>query len=274
MRTTKGQHTKTFDDQPLEPPKKRGRRKKQREEEPEEVIRCVCGATEQDGESEEPWIACDKCGAWQHNVCMGMSVFSEDLPKHYYCEQCSPQDHKELLAAMAKGEQPWEQRRKKYEEAQGEKKKRRRKPGRPAKVPQDATKDDASQTASTRGDDSPAPESSSKPKEKTRKETGKPGTGKRKSQDDAEKDVKVRNCSTLFFFLFFFSPLLTFHRLRGLRRKFASYLILSQSEPTIFLPRTSPPRSPTFPIPPPGLRRMLSRGPSPLALVPPSRTSS
>ncbi|KAL2759284.1 hypothetical protein ACRALDRAFT_1079523 [Sodiomyces alcalophilus JCM 7366] len=102
---------------------------------------------------------------------------------------CSPQDHKELLAAVAKGEHPWEQRRKKYEEGQVEKKKKRKRPGRPAKVSQDA-KDDASQTASIRGDDSPAPESSSKPKERLKKETGKSGTGKRKSQDDADKDVK------------------------------------------------------------------------------------
>ncbi|ROT43815.1 SPOC-domain-containing protein [Sodiomyces alkalinus F11] len=191
VRATKGQHTKAFDDQPLEPPKKRGRKKKQREQEPEEVIRCVCGATEQDGESEEPWIACDKCGAWQHNVCMGMSVFTEDLPKHYYCEKCSPQDHKELLAAIARGEHPWEERRKKYEESLAEKKKKRKKPGRPAKVSHE-TKDDASQSGSVKGDESPAPESSGKQKEKqVKKETGKPGaTGKRKSQDDAERDVK------------------------------------------------------------------------------------
>ncbi|CRK47134.1 hypothetical protein BN1723_007359, partial [Verticillium longisporum] len=70
VRATKGQHTKAFDDQPLEAPKKRGRKKKQQQElEPEEeIIRCVCGATDQDDdEDDQVWVACDTCGAWQHN---------------------------------------------------------------------------------------------------------------------------------------------------------------------------------------------------------------
>lgn len=195
MRATKGQHTKAFDDQPIEPPKKRGRKKKQQQQEEEaedEIIRCVCGATEQDSDSEEPWIACDRCGAWQHNVCMGMSVFTEDLPKHYYCEQCAPQDHKMLLTAMEEGKQPWEDRRKKYEEEQAEKKKKKKKPGRPAKATTASSeqKEERAQTASTKGADSPAPEAAPKQKP-VKKETGKAGPGKRKAQEEAEKDPKV-----------------------------------------------------------------------------------
>ncbi|KAJ0348048.1 hypothetical protein KNSL1_005930 [Colletotrichum chrysophilum] len=189
VRATKGQHTKAFDDQPIEPPKKRGRKKKQEEEPEEEIIRCVCGATEQDGDSEEPWIACDKCTAWQHNVCMGMSVFTEDLPKNYYCEQCAPQDHKELLAAMSKGERPWEARRRAYEDEQNEKKKKKKKGGRGGKRASDPKEDLSQDARSNKAEDSPAP---SETKEKKEKKDGaaKPSTGKRKVRDE-EKDTKV-----------------------------------------------------------------------------------
>lgn len=191
VRATKGQHTKVFDEQPIEAPKKRGRKKKQQEEEPEEeIIRCVCGATEQDGDSEEPWIACDKCGAWQHNVCMGMSVFTEDLPKHYYCERCAPDDHKELLEALEKGGKPWESRREKYEEEQNEKKKKKKKGGRGSKRMSDSV-DNASQAASSKAGESPGPESV-KPKGKKDAGRGTPSaSGKRKAQEDVQDDHKV-----------------------------------------------------------------------------------
>ncbi|KAH6685092.1 SPOC domain-containing protein [Plectosphaerella plurivora] len=190
VRATKGQHTKSFDDQPIEPPKKRGRKKKQEEEPEEEIIRCVCGATNQEGDSEEPWIACDKCGAWQHNVCMGMSVFSEDLPKHYYCEQCAPQDHKELLAAMAAGEKPWEQRRKKYEEEQEQeqqndkKKTKKKKGGRGAKRASDPKEELPPPPPPAKATESPAPES--KPV-KGKKESAQ---GKRKATEEPEQAPK------------------------------------------------------------------------------------
>ncbi|OLN87021.1 Transcription factor BYE1 [Colletotrichum chlorophyti] len=191
VRATKGQHTKAFDDQPIEPPKKRGRKKKQEEEPEEEIIRCVCGATEQDDDSEEPWIACDKCTAWQHNLCMGMSVFTEDLPKNYYCEQCAPQDHKELLAALARGERPWEARRKAYEEEQNEKKKKKKKGGRAGKRASDPKESLSQDTRSSKPEDSPAP---SDTKEKKEKKDGaaKASTGKRKAREETlEKEAKV-----------------------------------------------------------------------------------
>ena len=135
-------------DQPIEAPKRRGGSKKNKkaapepEEPEEEIIRCVCGATEQDEDSGEPWIACDQCGAWQHNICMGMSQYTEDLPKEYFCEVCRPENHKELLAGIEQGERPWEARRRAYEEEKTEKKKKGPKKG---KKRTSDLKEDASQ---------------------------------------------------------------------------------------------------------------------------------
>ncbi|PNH45868.1 hypothetical protein VD0004_g2105 [Verticillium dahliae] len=196
VRATKGQHTKAFDDQPLEAPKKRGRKKKQQQElEPEEeIIRCVCGATDQDDdEDDQVWVACDTCGAWQHNVCMGMP--DDNLPEHYYCEQCRPQleYHKELLSGIAEGRKPWEERQKAYrdrksaEAAEKKKKPGKKKGVRGSKRVSDS-KEDLSQAASSQAGDSPAPEAAPKPKGK--KEGSKPGPAKRKA-DESDKDVKT-----------------------------------------------------------------------------------
>ncbi|KAI1189791.1 hypothetical protein F5B17DRAFT_390073 [Nemania serpens] len=133
VRATKGQHTKAFDqlENGPEPPKRRQTKKntkksaekEDKHDDDEEIIRCICGATTQDDDdANEPWIACDKCGAWQHNVCMGMSVFTEDLTKDYFCEKCAPQDHKETLEAIKRGEKPWEDRRQRYEDEKKRKK--------------------------------------------------------------------------------------------------------------------------------------------------------
>lgn len=97
------------------------------QEEEEEIIRCICGVTEQDDESDEDWIACEQCSAWQHNVCMGVTTDKAVLDTlEYYCEQCKPEDHKELLEGMARGEKLWEQRRRAHEEAEREASKSKR----------------------------------------------------------------------------------------------------------------------------------------------------
>ncbi|CAI4220107.1 unnamed protein product [Parascedosporium putredinis] len=193
VRATKGQHTKAFDqlDQPTEAPKRRGKRGKKananderQEEVEEEVIRCVCGATEQAEDSGEPWIACDTCGAWQHNVCMGMSVFTEDLPNHYYCETCNPDEHKELLEGIAKGEKPWEGRRARYEAESEKKKKRGRRGGRGKRISD-------SKDGKEQGEEStPAPRKSKSPGVEDKKEKDGPSkmTGKRKSRDDSQDE--------------------------------------------------------------------------------------
>jgi len=131
VRATKGQHTKSLDllDQPAEPTKKRSTKKaaaakKAASQEEvsnaeEEIIRCICGVTDQNDESDEDWIACETCSAWQHTVCMGVTTDPALLEVlHYWCEQCKPEHHKELLDGIARDEKPWEQRRKAYEEAE------------------------------------------------------------------------------------------------------------------------------------------------------------
>ena len=42
-------------------------------------------------------------------------------PPKYFCEECKPEDHKELLAAVGRGEKPWEEVARKREAAEAEK---------------------------------------------------------------------------------------------------------------------------------------------------------
>lgn len=74
------------------------------EVEDDEVIRCVCDHYEEmDGVS---MVACESCGAWQHNACVGLPL---ELPEEfdYFCERCKPDQHEELLESLARREQPW-----------------------------------------------------------------------------------------------------------------------------------------------------------------------
>jgi hypothetical protein len=72
-------------------------------------------------------ICCDNCEAWQHNDCMGLP--DDYAPEKYFCEQCKPEDHKELLAAIARGEKPWEEVARKREAAAAEAEKPSKKKG-------------------------------------------------------------------------------------------------------------------------------------------------
>jgi hypothetical protein len=72
-------------------------------------------------------ICCDNCEAWQHNDCMGLP--DDYAPEKYFCEQCKPEDHKELLAAIARGEKPWEEVARKREAAAAEAEKALKKKG-------------------------------------------------------------------------------------------------------------------------------------------------
>ncbi|KAF4547676.1 Transcription factor BYE1-like protein [Elsinoe fawcettii] len=129
-RASKG-HNKHLDDpvdntpKPKKAAKGKGNKKSAEpveEEASEEVIRCVCGDNTDD-EGGRAFIACDACEAWQHNVCMGVSLLEDEQPDHYFCEQCRPEEHKELLDAMARGEKLWEERIRAAEEAEKAKKK-------------------------------------------------------------------------------------------------------------------------------------------------------
>ncbi|WFD19215.1 Histone deacetylase complex subunit [Malassezia caprae] len=59
----------------------------------EGVTRCVCGSTD---ENLGLMIQCETCKCWQHCSCMGMHT-EDDCPDVYYCEQCRPENHTELL---------------------------------------------------------------------------------------------------------------------------------------------------------------------------------
>lgn len=126
-RATKGQHTKNQEDDP--PKKKKGKKgSKAAASEAEEngdddaIVRCICGDTE----DYRGWmmIVCDQCDAWQHNFCMGVTEDEAKLPEEYYCEQCKPENHKELIAAMKRGEKPWEEKIRRREEEESQKKKK------------------------------------------------------------------------------------------------------------------------------------------------------
>lgn len=200
VRATKGQHTKAFDE--LEPPvpKRRQTKKnkkaqvpeKEQSQEPEEVIRCVCGATEQDEDSNEAWIACETCLVWQHNVCVGVSSYEDEIPEHYWCEQCKPENHRELLDAIARGEKLWEERRKAHEEEAERKKKRggRKKGKRGSDIREEADRDAAQAKAS------PTPDAVARDKKDV---TGVAKQGKRKAREDSQdgdgKTTKMRRVS-------------------------------------------------------------------------------
>lgn len=73
------------------------------------MIRCVCG--DQRDIRGRQMICCDTCEAWQHNRCLNLPEGSYWDNKNYYCERCKPEDHVELLAAMARGEKPWNRKK-------------------------------------------------------------------------------------------------------------------------------------------------------------------
>ena len=129
-RATKGQHTKDRDipeEKSVPKGKKtKGKSSKAASEEPdpeedEAIIRCICGATEDD--EGLMMIVCDNCEAWQHNLCMSVTEVEDELPEAYFCEECAPEQHVELLAAMKRGEKPWEAKKKQREEEDKAKKK-------------------------------------------------------------------------------------------------------------------------------------------------------
>lgn len=145
-RATKGQHTKNIEEAEVPTPKRGAKGSKAKalkqtsteasppaDDAEEAIIRCICGYVEEDEDDDRTMVICDRCEAWQHNECMEISENSEDLPEQYYCELCRPQDHKELLAKVARGEKPWEERVKQRELEAEARKARRRKGGKKGK---------------------------------------------------------------------------------------------------------------------------------------------
>src|SRR5947209_2255462 len=134
-RATKGQYTKDRDISEEKGAARKGKGKGSKakaeteanDDEEDAYVRCICGLYEQEEETERTMICCDKCEAWQHNDCMGLA--DDYAPAQYFCEQCKPEDHKELLAAIARGEKPWEEVASKREAAAAEAEKASKKKG-------------------------------------------------------------------------------------------------------------------------------------------------
>ncbi|KAF3492413.1 uncharacterized protein GIQ15_01930 [Arthroderma uncinatum] len=142
-RATKGQH-KSLDIEPPQSKRKgkgQGKGQKQSSHEPtppasneeEEIIRCICGEYEEEEDVERDMICCDKCAAWQHNDCMGLVFPKGEEPAEYFCEKCKPENHRELLDKINRGEKPWEEAATKRAQEAEERKARKKKGGKRGK---------------------------------------------------------------------------------------------------------------------------------------------
>lgn len=73
------------------------------DEEEQGVTRCVCGSTgEDEADAGEFMVQCETCKVWQHGLCMGYDSEDQVHDADYYCEQCRPELHGELLKKLAK----------------------------------------------------------------------------------------------------------------------------------------------------------------------------
>ncbi|KAF8806383.1 hypothetical protein BYT27DRAFT_7167594 [Phlegmacium glaucopus] len=72
------------------------------EEEEQGITRCVCGSAEDDPDAGEFMVQCETCKVWQHGLCMGYQSEDQVHDDDYYCEQCRPELHVELLKRLAK----------------------------------------------------------------------------------------------------------------------------------------------------------------------------
>lgn len=130
-------------------------------EEEEEIIRCICGEYEEEEDIERDMICCDRCLAWQHNDCMGLSFDKGAPPDEYYCEQCKPEEHKALLEKMNRGERPWEEvaqrRQREIEEKRAAKRKKGKKGKRGGARPSDVKSQQSAPSTPAPGPTSPSP---------------------------------------------------------------------------------------------------------------------
>ncbi|KAI3618935.1 histone deacetylase complex subunit cti6 [Moniliophthora roreri] len=76
------------------------------EEEEQGVTRCVCGSTgEDDPDTGEFMVQCETCKVWQHGFCMGFESEDQLHDDDYYCEQCRPELHTDLLKKLKRARQ-------------------------------------------------------------------------------------------------------------------------------------------------------------------------
>ncbi|KAG6911131.1 hypothetical protein DXG01_003871 [Tephrocybe rancida] len=73
------------------------------EEEEQGITRCVCGSTgEDDPDAGEFMVQCETCKVWQHGLCMGFESEDQLYDDDYYCEECKPELHTDLLKKRSK----------------------------------------------------------------------------------------------------------------------------------------------------------------------------
>ncbi|KAG9316655.1 hypothetical protein JVU11DRAFT_2709 [Chiua virens] len=63
------------------------------------ITRCIC---EDDAEGGEFMVQCEICNVWQHGLCMGFQSEDQLTMSSYYCEQCKPEHHQDLIKRIAK----------------------------------------------------------------------------------------------------------------------------------------------------------------------------
>lgn len=182
-------------------------------EEEDEIIRCICGEYEEEEDVERDMICCDKCSAWQHNDCMGLTFPKGQEPAEYFCEQCKPENHKELLDKMARGEKPWEEAARLRALAAEEKKARRKKGGkrgrksaRPSDIKSEVGDDGVKSASATPAKETPvsAPPSSNKasPTAAGAASQGPPSSQKRKF-DEQEVSQREPVCASSHYTLIY-----------------------------------------------------------------------
>ena len=107
----------------------------------------------------------------------------DQAPDKYYCEQCKPGDHKALLAAISRGEKPWEEVARKREAAAAEKGTKKKKGGKRGRKsgsrPSEGGADEASEIA---GSKSPVPD------------IGELSVGQKRKHDDAIAPIQTQVC--------------------------------------------------------------------------------
>ncbi len=109
---------------------------------------------------------------------------------NYWCEQCKPENHKELLDGIAQGRKPWEERRRAYEQAELEAQKAKKTKKGKAKRASDQVAEVVQNGKPTQPE---TPADVKKDKEKEKNEAlGRTGSTKRKAKDDpTEEPAKV-----------------------------------------------------------------------------------
>lgn len=85
------------------------------------ITRCICGmngpspvlpptpapssiilSPEDDAEGGEFMVQCEICNVWQHGLCMGFESEAQlAAAADYYCEQCKPERHQDLLKCVS-----------------------------------------------------------------------------------------------------------------------------------------------------------------------------